>query len=127
MHETLGHVIFVAGLAHFAILIASALVPIRLNWKDDLATLPRLHRQLFWVYGGYIVLAIVALGLISIVGAAELAAETLLARLVCGYIAVFWGIRLGLQTPSLAERAFVMYTSPKLTPTPNPAHPTDQA
>ena len=79
------------------LLVASALVPMQLNWKRDLQGLPRLHRQLFWIYGGYVVLAIVALGLISIAGAAELAAGTVLARCVCGYIAVFWGVRLSLQ------------------------------
>ena len=79
-------------------LVASALVPIRLNWKTGLQSLPRLHRQLFWVYGGYVVLAIVSLGVISIVNAAELARGSMLARFVCGYIALFWGIRLSLQT-----------------------------
>jgi hypothetical protein len=89
--------IFFAGIGQLCVLIASALVPIRLNWKADLQTLPRLHRQLFWVYGGYVVLAIVSLGLICVFNAAELAQGSLLARCVCGYIAVFWGIRLSLQ------------------------------
>jgi hypothetical protein len=93
----MAHVIFFAGVGQLCVLIASALVPIRLNWKDDLLALPRLHRQLFWVYGGYVVLAIVALGLISITSATELASGTMLARSVCAYIAVFWGIRLSLQ------------------------------
>ena len=44
-----------------------------------------------------IVLAIVALGLLSIANAAELARGSLLARSVCAYIALFWGIRLSLQ------------------------------
>jgi hypothetical protein len=69
-----------------------------LNWKTDLQVLPCLHRQLFWVYGGYVVLAISALGLGSMANAAELARGSLLARCVCGYIAIFWGIRLALQT-----------------------------
>lgn len=90
--------IFFAGIGQLCVLIASALVPLRLNWKTDLNVLPRLHRQLFWVYGGYVVLAIVALGLVSVTNAAELADGGLLARCVCAYIAVFWGIRLCLQT-----------------------------
>src|SRR5205807_7157138 len=90
--------ILFAGIGQLAVLVASALVPIRLNWKTDLQSLPRLHRQLFWVYGGYVVLSIISLGLISVVNAAELAGGSMLARCVCGYIAVFWGIRLALQT-----------------------------
>jgi len=56
-----------------------------------------LHRQMYWVYGGYVVLAIVAFGLISIFNYQELASGSGLARSVCGYIAVFWGVRLALQ------------------------------
>ncbi len=78
-------------------LIASALVPFRLKWRDEFQSLSRLHRQMYWVYGGYVVLAIVSLGLISILNAHELASGSSLARGVCGYVAVFWGIRLSLQ------------------------------
>jgi hypothetical protein len=94
---TLARLIFVAGIGQLCVLIASALVPLRLNWRQELSTLSRLHRQMHWVYGGYVVLAIVALGLLSIVNAADLASGTPLARGVCAYIAVFWGVRLLLQ------------------------------
>jgi hypothetical protein len=92
------NVIFAAGLAQLGVLIASALVPVRLQWQTSLQILPRLHRQLYWVYGGYVVLAIISLGVICVVNAAELARGTLLARSVCGYVAFFWGIRLCLQS-----------------------------
>jgi hypothetical protein len=94
---TLSALIALAGAGQLCVLVASALVPLRLNWRRDLAGLPRLHRQLFWVYGGYVVLSIVALGLISLLNARELAAGSGLARAVCAYTAVFWGIRLALQ------------------------------
>jgi hypothetical protein len=97
MNEPLATVLTVAGVAQLTVLAASALVPVRLQWKHDLAGLPRLHRQLYWVYGGYVVLAIVALGLLSACNARELAAGSGLARGVCGYMAVFWGVRLTLQ------------------------------
>lgn len=89
--------ITLAGIGQLCVLIASALVPFHLNWKVELKALPRLHRQMYWVYGGYVVLAIVAFGLISLFQARELAAGAGLARGVCGYIAVFWGVRLVLQ------------------------------
>jgi hypothetical protein len=63
--------IFVAGMTQLSVLVASALVPIRLKWRTDLRVLPHLYRQLYWVYGGYVVLAIVALGLVSLTNAAE--------------------------------------------------------
>jgi uncharacterized membrane protein YraQ (UPF0718 family) len=95
--ELLSRLIFAGGIAHLLILIASALVPFRLKWREELRSLSRLHRQMYWVYGGYVVLAIVALGLISIFNAQELARGSGLARGFCCYVAVFWGIRLALQ------------------------------
>ena len=97
MRELLPQLIFIAGAAQLCILIASALVPFQLKWKTELAVLSRLHRQMYWVYGGYVVLAIAAFGLISLFNATELANGGGLARGICGYIAVFWGVRLALQ------------------------------
>lgn len=94
---TLDRLIQFAGGAQLCVLAASALVPIRLDWNTEFTKLPRLHRQMYWVYGGYVVLGIVALGLISLANARELASGSLLARSVCAYIAAFWGIRLSLQ------------------------------
>ncbi len=107
MFITLPNLIALAGAGQLCVLVASALVPLRLNWRRDLAALPRLHRQLFWVYGGYVVLSIVALGMISLLNAKELASGTGLARAVCAYAAVFWGVRLSLQA--------VLDASPHLT------------
>jgi len=97
MDAMLPRLIFLAGLGQLGVLVASALVPFRLNWRGDLAVLPRLHQQMYWVYGGYVVLAIVAFAALSIFNASELAGGSGLARGVCAYVAVFWGIRVGLQ------------------------------
>jgi hypothetical protein len=94
---SLADLIFIAGAAHLGILIASALVPFRLSWRQELAVLSRLHRQMYWVYGGYVVLSIVAFAFISMLNAPELASGSGLARGVCFYVAVFWGIRVCLQ------------------------------
>jgi len=94
---TLTHVIFLAGVGQLSILIASALVPFQLNWRDELGGLSRLHRQMYWVYGGYVVMSIVAFAILSILNAPELAGGSGLARGFCLYVAVFWGIRLMLQ------------------------------
>lgn len=95
--DLLGRLLMLAGVGHLGILIASALVPFRLDWKKDLACLSRLHRQMYWVYGGYIVLSIVAFALITLFNARELAGGGGLARAFCGYVAVFWGVRVCLQ------------------------------
>ena len=82
MHEQLSSLIFVAGIGQLCVLIASALVPFRLNWKTEFQGLPRLHRQMYWIYGGFIVLSITAFGLISLFNAKELAGGTGLAQLL---------------------------------------------
>jgi len=97
MNDLLPHLIFAAGIGQLGVLIASALVPIRLNWREELGCLKPLHRQMYWTYGGYVVLSIVAFGLISLTNAHELASGSRLARAFCLYVAVFWGIRLALQ------------------------------
>jgi hypothetical protein len=97
MDELLPTLIRAAGVGQACVLIASALVPFRLDWKRELAPLSKLHRQMYWVYGGYVVLSIVAFALISLFNAQELAAGSGLARGFCLYVAIFWGVRLGLQ------------------------------
>ncbi len=97
MNELLANLILAAGFGQLTVLIASALVPLRLDWRMELRSLSRLHRQLYWVYGGYVVMSIIALALISIVHSAELATGSGLARSVCLYIALFWGVRVALQ------------------------------
>ena len=102
--------ILIGGLLHFGILIASALTPGVLEWRRHLATLPLLLRQLFWVYGGFIVLIIISFGTISLTNAAALASGEQLGRSVCGIIAMFWFARLLVQwlvfdaTPFLTTR-----------------------
>jgi hypothetical protein len=95
--ELLATLIFAAGIGHLGILSASALVPFQLNWKEELRSLSRLHRQMYWVYGAYVVLSIVAFALISLFNSQELASGGRLARGFCGYVAVFWTCRVALQ------------------------------
>lgn len=97
MPVELADLIFLAGIGQLGILIASAIVPFRLDWRTELASLSKLHRQMYWVYGGYVVLSIIAFALISLFNARELASGTRLARCFCGYVAIFWGVRLALQ------------------------------
>ena len=89
--------IFVGGILHFGILLASAMVPKVLDWKATLGRLEGLNRQLIWVHGVFIVLVIVGFGLISVVFASDLATGVPLAKAVCFFIAFFWAARLFVQ------------------------------
>lgn len=97
MDELLPRLIYLSGVGQLGVLIASSLVPFQLDWKRELSSLPRLHRQMYFIYGGYVVLGIVTLGLTSVLLSVELASGSALASAFCIYAALFWGIRLGLQ------------------------------
>ena len=104
---TLVTFIRIGGLLHFGILIASALTPQVLNWRSELRKLHPLTRQLVWVHGVFIVLTIVALGAIATINAPLLALGGLLARCVCGFVAVFWLARLSLQFALFDPKPFL--------------------
>jgi len=89
--------IFIGGILHFGILLASAMAPKVLDWKTSLNKLDGLSRQLVWVHGAFIVLVILGFGLLSVLFSEDLAAGTPLARGVSLFIALFWTARLIVQ------------------------------
>lgn len=95
--NTLIWLLYLGAVTHFGVLIASALAPRALNWQHHLGDLPRLLRQMFWVYGLFIVLMIVGFGTLTVLHAPAMAAGDPVARSLCGFIAVFWGARLAVQ------------------------------
>jgi hypothetical protein len=95
--EILQYLLQLGAAIHFAILIASALTPTALDWKTALAPLPPLLRQMFWVYGAFIVLVILGFGLLTARFAPAIAAGDPLGRSLAAFIAVFWAARLGVQ------------------------------
>ena len=95
--STLEILLRLAGVLQFAILGASALVPQVLDWRANLARLHPFLRQLFWVYGTFIVLVIVAFGTLTLLHSHTLAAGDALARSVSAFISIFWLSRLAVQ------------------------------
>jgi hypothetical protein len=102
--------LFVGGLLHFVVLMASAMTPRVLDWHANLATLHPFLRRLFWVYGFFIVLTIVSFGTLTLVRADDLASATPLARSVCAVIAIFWLARLMVQFFVFDARPFLTTT-----------------
>jgi len=102
--------IFVGGILHFGILLASAKVPKVLDWKATLGKLDGLNRQLIWVHGVFIVLVIFGFGLLSVIFASDLATGVPLARAVCFFIAFFWAARLAVQFLVFDARKYLTST-----------------
>lgn len=85
--------LWLAGIAHFAILIASFQVPYRLHWKQDLQSLMPFNRKLLWVQGGFTVLTILAFGTLTLVLHNELLRGDRSALGLAAFIAVYWTAR----------------------------------
>ena len=99
-----------AGLLHSGLIAAGVLMPHAVNLRTNLTLLPSFIRRLFWVYYVFIGLSLVSFGAVSFFLADALASGTILARAVCGFLTVFWTIR-------LFAAAFVFDVKPYLTNT----------
>ena len=89
--------LILAGIAQLGIAASSVFIPRLLGWKEETTRLKPLTRQVFWTYASYILGFHVAFGLLSVLAPAALLDGSLLARAVCGFIAVYWAVRLTLQ------------------------------
>ena len=81
-----------AATLQLSILIASALVPRVLDWRKNLSALHPFLRKLFWVYGAFIVMIIIAFAGLTFLHADAMAEGEPVARSLCFVIAVFWAI-----------------------------------
>jgi alginate O-acetyltransferase complex protein AlgI len=83
-----------AGAGHFVILIASAQVPMRLGWKEDLRQLRPFNRKLLWVQGSFTVLTIIAFGSLTLLLHGELLRGDRSALGLATFIGVYWTARI---------------------------------
>ena len=86
-----------AGALHLVLAALHVVFPKRFHWKEELARLSLLNRQMFLVHTGFICLVLVMLGSLSLFAPHALLEPTPLSRLVLGGIATFWGLRLLVQ------------------------------
>jgi hypothetical protein len=87
-------VLKLAALTHLGLITAGLLMPGVVGLRTHLASLPPFIRSLFWVYYSFIGLSLVSFGLGTFLLAEDLASGTRLARAVCGFLTVFWTVRL---------------------------------
>lgn len=89
--------VVLAGAGQLVLVVASALIPRCLGWREPLGGLPVLLRQLFWTYAGYILGMHLFFGLVSAFGSGLLLDGTPQAALLCGLMMLWWGVRIALQ------------------------------
>ncbi len=86
--------LWLAGVGHFCVLIASAQVPSRLRWHEDLAKLTSFNRKLMWVHGGFTVYTIAAFGVMTLLLHDEMLRGDRAALVLCAFIGLYWLLRI---------------------------------
>ena len=89
--------IFISGILHLGTLIGSFQVPKELNFKDELPKVAPMMRHWILVAGLYVVINLIAFGVISLCFSETLASGEPFARAFCAYVAFFWAVRLVIQ------------------------------
>ena len=96
-----------AAALQLLILIASALTPHVSHWRINLIALHPFLRKLFWVYGAFIVMVIIAFSTLAFLHADAIATREPVARSLCVFIAIFWSVRLFVQFAIFDLRPFL--------------------
>jgi hypothetical protein len=89
--------IIAAGIGQLLLAAGSLAIPRVLKWREELAKLRPLTRQVFWTYAGYIWTTNVCFGLVSLLIPDELLSGSKLASAVCGFITLYWFARIVIQ------------------------------
>lgn len=89
--------LWAAGLLQLVIAGANVVLPRILHYRENLARVSPIVREVFVVHAGYIVLVVLAFGVISLAFAPELAGGSALGRFLSGFLALFWFLRLPIQ------------------------------
>ena len=95
--ELFSATLWLAGIGHFCVLIASFQVPAKLGWKRELQKLSSFNRKLMWVHGGFAVLTIIAFGTLTLALHAEMLRGDRAALGLALFIGVYWALRIAVD------------------------------
>ena len=96
-HSPVTVALWIAGLVQLTIAVANFVVPSILKYRENLARVAPIIRQVFIVHAGYIVAVIVLFAAITLGFPAELSSGRGLGRLLAAALALFWLGRIPLQ------------------------------
>ena len=89
--------LMLAGVGQLGLALGSLGLPRLLGWREEMARLRPLTREVFWTHAGYIWAINVSLGVLSAFAPGLLLDGSPLARALGGFIAAYWGVRLLVQ------------------------------
>ena len=94
LRSVISSALWLAGIGHFCVLIASFQVPSRLGWKEELAKLMPFNRKLMWVHGGFTILTIIAFGVLTLALHNEMLSGDRAAIFLAAFIGIYWTTRI---------------------------------
>lgn len=107
--------IWLAGGIQLAIVAANFFLPKKLAYRDNLARVSTIIRQVFIVHSIYIVGVLAAFSALCFLFAPELAGASAMGRFMSGFFAVFWLARVGIQLfyydPDMKRANFGMHVA----------------
>jgi hypothetical protein len=97
MNPPLSLAIQFAGALHLLVAAANFVLPGMLRYRENLAKVSPIIREIFLVHAAYIVLILVGFGLICIFFPNDLSGASRLGRFLCVFLAIFWSLRVVIQ------------------------------
>jgi len=82
------------GLMMIALVFVNLLVPRRFRWREELAGVSLLNRQIFQVHGMFIVLTLALFAVLLLTSSDALLVPSPLSRAVLAGLTIFWGARM---------------------------------
>lgn len=84
----------IVGVIMAALVVVNVFVPGRLRWREELARVSLVNRQIFLVHTMFIVLILAMFAALLLTSADALLEPSRLSRLVLGGLTIFWGLRM---------------------------------
>jgi hypothetical protein len=85
------------GVLMAALVVVNFFVPGRFHWREEMARLSLVNRQIFQVHTIFIMLTIAMFSVLLLTSAETLLEPTRLGRMVLGGLTIFWGVRMLIQ------------------------------
>ena len=86
-----------AGAIMAALVVLNLFVPARFHWKEELARLSLVNRQIFQAHSVFLVLVLGLFAALLLTSADALLEPTRLSRAVLAGLTIFWGLRMLMQ------------------------------
>jgi hypothetical protein len=87
----------VVGLVMSALVLVNIVVPLRFHWRDEMARLSLLNRQIFQAHAIFLILTLALISALLLTAGDTLLEPTRLSRAVLAGLTIFWALRMLMQ------------------------------